>query len=486
MAYQKNIFFLGIFIPLLIFSMSFKALSPEYYRKRQHFIHHIQHLVPQLMSKYSIPGSAVAIIDNYQIVSIKGYGFANRIEHYPITLGSIFQVGSVSKTVTAWGVLKLVEEEKIQLNDPVEKYLTRWHLPEISFNREEVTIERVLNHTSGLSVTGYPGYSVSERMPTLVESLNGLQIIQPPGKSFRYSGGGYTLLQLMIEEVTKKRFQDYMRSEILVPLGMLNSSFDFSDYKHNISRSYGHFTQEQPPYFFTEAAAAGLYTTIKDLTAFALNNLKALDDNLKEHHLLSFKTVSKMIQGNRSYGLGYGLEKLSDEVTLVYHTGANRGWRSGLFLLPKLGSGLIILTNSDYGSYLIEDISNSWLDWKINAQMANYQSILAYRRGVSIATILWIILLMTYLTFFTKQLIAKRRFFTTKLSEIFTIKKAIFIITFLLFISAWWVLFYTSIYAGKWVIGTFMPAGFELLTLVMSGSLLVIVSLHSFSKKTPI
>jgi len=191
-----------------------------------------------------------------------------------------------------------------------------------------------------------------------------------------------------------------------------------------------------------------------------------------------------MAEENSIYGLGYNLKKVSSDTNLIYHQGANRGWRSGLFLIPNQGSGIIILTNSDYGSYLIEDISNKWLAWQTNNQINNNQKVLKHRQWVSKIVFLVIMGLLVYLTFFIKQLIIGRYIFTTKLSDIFIRKKIVFILTYLIFIVGWWFCFYLPIYPGGWVIGTFMPAGFELLSVVISGCILVLTTRTLFFKKT--
>ena len=177
--------------------------------------------------------------------------------------------------------MNLVQEGKIDLDAPAEKYLTRWHLPDSKFNSEEVTIRRLLSHTAGLSLSGYPNWTFRDTLPTLEESLNGktngvgrVEIIIKPGSKYEYSGGGYTVLQLIIEEVTGQKFQDYMQEEILNPLGMTNSSFKIDEKILRASATeYDNFGEAIDFEIFTAQAAAGFHTTIEDFSRFVIASL---------------------------------------------------------------------------------------------------------------------------------------------------------------------------------------------------------------------
>ncbi|WP_158025050.1 serine hydrolase [Candidatus Protochlamydia sp. W-9] len=455
----------------------------------------LENLIPSLMKKYKIPGIAVALLDNYKITSLQCYGFADRANHRPITLKTIFQVGSISKPVSAWGILLLAKNGKINLDASVEQYLTRWTLPESVFNKDDVTIRRILNHTAGLSVPNYPGYVSDRFIPTLVESLNGkkdpqtkLKIIQPPGLSFRYSGGGYSLLQLIIEEITAQRFQDYMDQQVLKPLGMLNSSFDVHRLDQDkISLSYGLMGDLQPYRYFTEQAAASLHTTIEDLAIFTLNCMLAFHNDSNKPHLLNKNAVLDMMSDKNSiYGLGYSLDELSNGTKIIFHTGANKSWRSGMFTLPEMGSGIIIMTNSDNGFDLIEDVFNSWLLWKFQDQTTDYLMTLKLRKATFAITFFLTISFLMYLGFFILQLIKKQRSFITKIRKLASPIKILIIAFYLFFLTSWWIIFYSPfVYPGGWIIGAFMPFGFWYLTISMTLWMLFLLILVFFPKQKP-
>ena len=149
---------------------------------------------------------------------------------------TVFQVASLSKYVSAIGVMKLAQDGKLDLDVPIYEYLTRWHLPKSDFDNSKVTVRRLLSHTAGLTDgLGYAGFENTEDVQTLEASLTKAKDADPgsdgrtvvgiePGMEWRYSGGGFTLLQLIIEEVSGQSFDAYMKTEIFEPLQM-NSSF---------------------------------------------------------------------------------------------------------------------------------------------------------------------------------------------------------------------------------------------------------------------
>jgi CubicO group peptidase (beta-lactamase class C family) len=170
------------------------------------------------LQESSVPGAALAIVQQGELIWSKGYGVADRRTGRPVTSHTRFQWGSIGKSLTAWAVMSLAEKGSIELGTPIERYVRRWKLPESGYDPGGVTIRRVLSHTAGLSVRGYHGVDVlGDPLPRLEESLagyagsdGGLRVVQQPGDAFTYSSGGYTLLQLMIEERTQETFPSYM------------------------------------------------------------------------------------------------------------------------------------------------------------------------------------------------------------------------------------------------------------------------------------
>ncbi|MGH7969915.1 MAG: serine hydrolase domain-containing protein, partial [Limisphaerales bacterium] len=186
------------------------------------------------MEKRHISGLSLAVIQDGQIVKAKGYGFANRGDGSPVTTSTLFQAGSVSKSVAALGALGLVEAGKLSLDEDVNAKLNSWKVPENKFTKEKkVTLRRILSHSAGLTVHGFPGYAADKPLPTLVQVLDGvppantspIRVDIEPGSKLRYSGGGYTVMQQLVIDVTHEPFDRFMQETILTPLKMTTSTY---------------------------------------------------------------------------------------------------------------------------------------------------------------------------------------------------------------------------------------------------------------------
>ena len=192
-------------------------------------------VVEKALRRHHVPGASVAVMANGTVAWAKGYGVANLAEGTAVTPDTVFEAASVSKSLVAWGIMNLVEDGLVDLDAPVEQYLTRWHLPPSEYDHDQVTLRRILSHTAGLSTDGDPGVEPGKTVPTLTEALNGavagmdaLHVAFPPGEAFHYSSIGYALLELVAEEVTGEPFASYMQREILDPLGMTHSSYEWT------------------------------------------------------------------------------------------------------------------------------------------------------------------------------------------------------------------------------------------------------------------
>src|SRR5262245_1700499 len=331
-------------------------------------------LVPKLLYEQSVPGVSIAIVQGGTIIMAKGYGFSNKNKGTPVKPETHFQIGSVSKTLTAWGVMKLVERGLVELDAPVDGYLKRWHLPKTEFDNKQVTLRRVLSHTGGLSVSGYHGVFVDgDKLPTISESLDGyigsdggLKVIQEPGTGFRYSSGGYTLLQLLIEDVIDEPFASYMQRTIFEPLGMKNSSYQWRPNSQAPSAiPYSITGVAYPHYQIIEQGSGGVFnTTGSDLALFVAASASSAEGKPAGRGLLKPETVRQMLapagQTDGSYGLGYKMFPVSKEVQLITHDGANEGFRAMYLLHPQKGDVIVILTNSDAGGKIMAPIICAW------------------------------------------------------------------------------------------------------------------------------
>ena len=369
---------------LLVLLISFSLSAQKNSKEIDQFVNELDQKIPQLLNDFIVPGTAIAIIENGKIILQKGYGYSNVDKKTKVTTTTGFNIGSISKTIAAWGVLKLVQEGKIDLDAPAEKYLTRWHIPASEYDTNKVTIRRLLSHTAGLSLHGYPGWSPKDNLPTIEESLNGknngpgrVEIIIEPGTKWKYSGGGYSILQLIIEEVTQQKFEDYMQAEILNPLGMTNSSYAIDEkIKEASSLEYNNFGEEIDFELFTAQAAAGLHTNIDDFTKFAQASLYASKKNKKYQQILSASYLQKMMEpapaSKGRYGLGYQIDSIQGTtLTLAGHGGANSGWHAFLRVDPKTNDGFVMVTNGGAGHTIYRQIYCDWIFWKTGETMEN-------------------------------------------------------------------------------------------------------------------
>lgn len=326
---------------------------------------------PIALQKFNVPGLAIAIIKDGKVIIKKGYGFSDENAKQNVTSQTGFNIGSISKMFTAWGIMKLVEDHKLDLDAPFSNYISSWNLPKSKFNSEKVTIRNLLQHTAGLSVHGYNGYETKKELTSTTKSLLGttnpdeaVKLIMEPESKWQYSGGGYTILQLIIEEVSGISFSKYMTKTIFKPLKMTQTSFSINrKILKNSANAYNEEGKEIPLRLFNAQAAAGLHTTLDDLIRFAkasFTNNPVLSKNSIE--LLTKPT--ELSKGN--YGMGYMVMNRFGNFTLCGHGGSNEGWQSGFMLDFESQSGIIILTNGSSGKSVLFGSMKNWAQWHSN------------------------------------------------------------------------------------------------------------------------
>ena len=376
----KNLIYLIVFLVTLVLSAQEKSKNAE------QFAYKIDKKIPQMLEDFSIPGAALAIIENGEIVLQKYYGFADIEKGIKVDTQTGFNVGSISKTVAAWGVMKLVHEGKLNLDTPVENYLTRWHLPESKFDSDKVTLRRLLSHTAGLSLPSVSAERSFVNLPTIEEWLKGendglgsIEIILDPGTKWEYSGGGYGLLQLIIEEVSGQKFEDYMQVEVLDPLGMQNSSFKIDDEVMSTSATpYDRFGKPTNFGLYTVQAAAGLHTTLEDFIRFTFASLPEYEAHQKYNSVLPVETVRQMLEpapnttiGGWKYGLGYQSVHLDDSRVFIGHAGTNTGWEANFRIDTTTNTGFIIFTNGSAGGNICNPIFCEFINWNSSKPNGN-------------------------------------------------------------------------------------------------------------------
>jgi CubicO group peptidase (beta-lactamase class C family) len=314
----------------------------------------------KLMELYKVPGLSVAVIDNFQIAWAKAYGVIEAGSTTPVTPRTLFQAGSISKPVAATGALYLVEQGKLSLDENVNQELKTWHVPENeSTKNEKVTLRRLMSHSAGLTVHGFPGYDVNATLPTLVQIFNGekpantapIRVDIVPGTQVRYSGGGVTIEQQLMIDVTNKPFPALLREIVLDKIGMTDSSYEQplpsarAAMTASGTRADGTVIRGRW-HIYPEMAAAGLWTTPTDLSKFAIEI--ALSKHGKSNRVLSEKMTREMLTPVLDdAGLGFFMDK--DNPGQFGHNGADEGFQALLTMNAESGNGVAIMANSDNG-----------------------------------------------------------------------------------------------------------------------------------------
>jgi len=331
------------------------------------------------MEYYQIPGVSIAFQNGGEIVWAKGYGFTSADSIRPVDAKTLFQAASISKPVAALAALALVEEGKISLDEDVNLYLKGWQVEENEFTVEDkVTLRRILSHSAGLTVHGFGGYASDDEVPSTVQVLNGEEPANSarifpdtiPGAQYSYSGGGYTIMQKVLSDVTGKDFPKLIEETVLSKIGM-----DLSTYQQPLTEELqanaaaGHLGNgemiEGRWHTYPEMAAAGLWTTPTDLLKYAM---EVQESYVGESNLIITREMTEemLTPQMNMHGLGPVVGGSGELITFT-HGGSNAGFKCVVYAFTKQGQGVAIMTNSDKGGQLISEILRSFskvYDWE--------------------------------------------------------------------------------------------------------------------------
>jgi CubicO group peptidase (beta-lactamase class C family) len=313
----------------------------------------------------------MAVIENDQITWNGGHGHFEFGPSSPVTAETAFQAASMSKAVAAFGALVMVERGLLDLDTPVNDYLSDWEIPADDGDQAgHITMAHLLGHTAALTVHGFPGYAPDQTLPTNEQVLDGaepantdpVRIEGTVGEAFRYSGGGYTVAEQVMEEVSGKEFAELMRELVLDPLEMYQSSFvqpakdDVAERAAPAIDGRGE-RHEDVWHVYPEQAAAGLWTTPGDYARFLLGISAALQG--MEGALISKQLAERMITPVKGdYGFGVAVTRNGDSVT-ISHSGSNYGYRCSFNYSPDRKSGFVVMTSADNGATLASEILRS-------------------------------------------------------------------------------------------------------------------------------
>ena len=395
--------------------------------------------MPALLARYGVPGTVVARISNGEVAWTQAYGLADVAAGEPMDAAMVLEFGSLGKVITAWAVMRLVDQGRLDLDAPANDYLKRWQVESSRYDSNRVTIRRLLSHTSGLSIHGYVDYSPRRAaLPGLVESVDGkhlmeglletlqtgrpslgnVELVQEPGSGYKYSGGGYAVLQMVIEDVTGEPFDAFMQREITDPLGATSMRWAWTpELRARAPVPYG---DEGQPLEHRQLAIHGIGSeigTVTDLARFVAAAVPGPNGEPAGRGVLEPETVKLMaspqVGTGGVHGLGYGAGRINGNGT-VSHSGANSGWMAFFILDTVRREGFVIASPSNRADPLHRTVTNLWLDnvygpgqrtdWAPAPALGTFSLV-----SLALALILALALLVTLLRFARQVRLGRRR-----------------------------------------------------------------------------
>jgi CubicO group peptidase (beta-lactamase class C family) len=328
---------------------------------------------------HNIPAVSIAVVKDYKIDWVKAYGMADVSSNTPANTQTLFQAASISKSLNGVGAMKLVQAKKLDLNSDINNYLSSWKFPyDSASGNKRITLANLLSHSAGLTVHGFPGYEVTDSLPTVYQVIDGKSPANTkavrsqfaPATRVQYSGGGTTISQVIISDVSKKPYNRYMYEEVLMPLGMTSSFYDqpapaakrailATGYQANGNEIKGKY------HVYPEQAAAGLWTNPTDLAKYIIE--KQLSYQGKSSKVLSQEITRLRLTPviDKEAALGAFI-MTKGNATYFSHGGSNEGFRCQYFGDLENGNGVVVMVNSDNGAILNEIINSvaSVYGWK--------------------------------------------------------------------------------------------------------------------------
>ena len=327
--------------------------------------------VAELMGEFGVPGVSVAVIQDFKIHWAKAYGVADVETGQLVDIETMFQAASISKPVAAMGVLRAVQDGLFSLDDDINDILDSWTLDGREFTRNRPVTPRTLtSHTSGLGDGfGFPGYDPEQPLPTTVQILEGHELSnvgsvfmeREPLTFYEYSGGGVTVMELALSDVRRRPFVDVLQEGVLAPIGMTRSSYAqpiSPEHNQNAARAHDNNGESRGPkwHVYPEHAAAGLWTTPTDLARLIIEVQRSASG--ESNRVLSQSMIQEMLNpvGVGPFAVGFTVSKIG-EGWYFSHGGSNWGFRALMLAHKVKGYGLVVMTNADQGSTVINEIS---------------------------------------------------------------------------------------------------------------------------------
>lgn len=319
----------------------------------------VQDQIKAKLVEEQIPSMAVAVGKNGRILWESGFGWADRAQRIPASEHTIYSIGSVSKTLTATGLMVLVQRGSVGLDQPVNKYLGEAKLEARVGHENAATVRRLANHSSGLARYSTIIYDDEKyELPSMEESIRRYGILlREPGETYEYSNFGYSVLAYLIERTAASRFDDFMRKEVFVPLGMTHTAVGRGP---GLEKFYAvSYTADQTPVPFHRSVYPGpadIYSSAHDLARFGIFHLRRLQPDqkkiLEDRYIDAMQEPTMSIPGengfglrNNSYGIGWDVTPNRYGYRQIYHTGHDGYSTAILTLIPEEDICVAVLIN---------------------------------------------------------------------------------------------------------------------------------------------
>jgi len=350
--------------------------------------------IEEEMKLYNVKGMSIAVIQDYKIAWAKAYGWADETEQRPMTTETLFEPGSISKSLNAVGILKLAQEGKLDLNTDINEYLKSWKFPYDSLSKgKKITLAEILSHQAGLTVHGFPGHNRNSDIPSVFQVLDGKSpAVTPavlsefePGLKFQYSGGGTTISQVILTDITGQSYDQWMYDNVLKPIGMTHSSYAFPGANDDLSKYSSAYYPDGSPVLgkfrvYPEQAAAGLWMTPSDLCQYIIDmqlaykgeKSKVLTEEMVKLHLTPYN--------NGPTAMGTFILDI-DGAKYFEHGAGNDGFCGQFYASLDEGYGVVIFLNTEDGNLLYEVISSvakayNWKNFYREPQRKNTEEVI--------------------------------------------------------------------------------------------------------------
>lgn len=323
------------------------------------------------MKQFHVKGVSIAVINNYKIEWIKGYGYADEEEGRKVDVNTLFQAASISKTINSLGFMKLVQLGSIDLDKDINTYLKSWKFPYDSISKRKIITSRnLLSHSAGLGGSGFMGYERNGPIPDIVQVLDGIspanskpvRSIKAPGLEFDYSGGGTVVSQLILTDTSGKSYEEFMKKEVFEPLQMTHSTYSLKNDTLNIALGYYSDGKKVKGkyHLYPEYSAAGIWTTPEDLAKYMIECQLALKG--KSEKVLTQKYMEERFTPVVNYkeskvALGV-FHRYKNGVYYFNHNGGNEGFTCASYGSLDKGYGVVVMTNTNNQEFMLE-ICNS-------------------------------------------------------------------------------------------------------------------------------